>query len=62
MAPVEPGLKAPLTGLEVTPMVPGRWSSSSTLVYVRASPRQARLLELALLFRRHFRVLNPDPM
>ena len=62
VAPMEPGLKAPLTGPEVTPLVPGRWSSSFGLVYARVSLGPARLLELALLLCRHFWVLNPDPV
>ena len=62
MALVEPGSKAPLIGPEVTPLVPGRWSSSSGLVYVRVSPGRARLLELELDSRRHSLALNSDPM
>ena len=59
---VESGSKAPSTGPEVTPLVLGRWSFSSGLVYARASPGQARVLGLELLLRHRFWALNPDPV
>ena len=43
VALVEPGSKAPLTGPEVTMLMPSRWFSSSNLVYARASPGRAGL-------------------
>ena len=57
---VEAGSPRLLTGLVVTPLEPGRWSSSFGLAYALALPGRARLLGLALALRRRFPVLNLD--
>ena len=62
VAPVGPDSKVHLTGPEVTPLEPGKWSSFSGLGCALLSPGWARLLDWALLFRRQSPVWNPDPV